>query len=283
MKVLITGSTGFVGRYIVSSLKEKYKLILPVRNLTKARNILGEHKNILYRKFTENLYKTVLEVKPDAIINLLGILNESKDETFEKVHVRYVKELINGAIELGFIKFLHMSALGADENSKSRYAKTKALGEKYIMNSGVRYTIFRPSIILGKEQKLFSDLKKFKMLPLLVAPKGRVQPVNIYDVRDAFVSALEKNAKNKVYELCGPKIITYKELFEFALKYLGEKKPVVELPVSFFKFVLPFFSILPEPPFTKDQIYLLEKDNICSGRYKRVLELIDRIRDPFSF
>lgn len=283
MKILITGGTGFVGRYLVSYLKEKYQLFLPVRSIKKATAILGTYPSIEYLPFTNDLYSAVKDTKPDVIINLLGILNETKNETFEKVHIDYTKQLVNAAIEVGFINFIQMSALGADKHSKSRYAKTKAIAEEYVINSGLKYVIFRPSIILGKEQKLFSDLKKLsKIAPFFLAPKGKVQPVHILDVRDAFLSVIEKGIKNKIYQLCGPKIVSYKELFEFALKYVGIRRPVIEVPVSFLKLLVPIFSIFPEPPITKDQVYMLEKDNVC-GSPKDILELNGKIRNPFKF
>ncbi len=283
MKIFITGATGFVGRYLVNTLKEKHQLILPIRNLKKAEAILGTYPSIEYIKFTDNLFSLVKETKPDVIINLLGILVETKENTFEKVHIEYTKQLVNGALEVGFIKFIQMSALGADKNSKSRYAKTKAVAEEYVINSGLKYIIYRPSIIMGKEQKLFGDLKKIsKIAPFFLAPKGKVQPVHILDVRDAFVKGVEKNIQNDIYQLCGPKIVTYRELFQFALKITGINRPVIEVPVSFLSLLTPFLSLLPEPPITKDQIYLLKRDNVCSLEYPGIKELLGKYRDPFK-
>ncbi len=283
MKIFITGATGFVGRYIVNSLKEKHSLVLPVRNLAKAESILGTYPTIEYIKFSENLYFLVKEYKPDIVINLLGILIEKSDETYEKVHVDYTKQLVNGALEVGFIKFLQMSALGADINSKSRYAKTKAIAEDYVKHSGLKYVIFRPSIILGAEQKLFKDLKRFsKFAPFLLAPKGNVQPVHIHDVRDSFLYAVETDTKNEIFELCGPKVVSYRELFQFALRYSGIKRPVFEVPVSLLKFPVFFLSLLPEPPLTKDQLYLLDRDNVCSGLFRGVKNILGRVRNPFD-
>jgi len=283
MKIFITGSYGFIGRYIVHTLKEKHKLILPVRNYKKAIKVLGSHENIKYLTFSEHLEDLVTKSKPDLIINLLGILRENKESTFEKVHVEYTKQLVNGALEAGFVKFIQMSALGADINSKSRYAKTKAQAEMFVKNSGLKYVIFRPSITIGKEQKLFSDLKSLsKISPFFLAPKGKVQPVHIFDVRDALIKAVEENVENEIFELCGNIVISYKQLFEFALSYLGIKKPVIEVPVFVLWFFYPFVSLFPEPPFTKDQLYLLKKDNVCSGNYKGLKHLIGSVRNPFE-
>lgn len=285
MKILMTGSTGFVGRYIANKLCVEYQLYLPVRNMEKAQKVLNCRKNIFLIPFTEHLSVLVEKSKPDIVINLLGILKENKKEgsTFYKVHFEFTKSLVDGAKNAGVKKFIQMSALGADKKSKSEYMKTKALAEEYLIKSGLSYNIFRPSIIMGKEQKLFSDLKRFsKIAPFYIAPKGKVQPVNIYDVRDCFLKVLN-SFDNVIFELCGDKVITYKYLFKFALKYIGVNRPVVEIPRGALLFFIPFFSLFPDPPMTKDQYYMLEKDNICSGKFKGVKDILGSVRDAFLF
>ncbi len=285
MKILLTGSTGFVGRYIVNSLCEEYQLYLPVRNMDKAQKVIKCSKNIILIPFIENLSVLVEKSKPDIVINLLGILKENKKEgsTFYKVHFEFTKELVDGAKRANVKKFIQMSALGADKNSKSMYMKTKAMAEEYLIGSGIKYTIFRPSIIMGKEQKLFEDLKKFSRIALFyIAPRGKVQPINIYDVKDSFLKAVD-DFDNEIFELCGNKIVSYKDLFKFALSYLGIKRPVIELPKEILFFMLPVFSLFPDPPMTKDQYYMLQKDNVCSGNFKGVKEILGSVRDPFLF
>ncbi|WP_457621684.1 complex I NDUFA9 subunit family protein [Persephonella sp.] len=284
MKFVVTGGTGFVGRYIVEELSKEYQVVVPTRNIPKAEQLYGNNKNVKIIYFQEDLDHTVRKYEPDIIINLLGILyeNRKKGITFEKVHFEYTKKLVDAASDIGVKLFIQMSALGADPSSKSRYQRTKGVAEEYIRSSQINYIIHRPSIIMGKEQKLFSDMKKFgKFMPLFLAPEGKVQPVHILDVRDCFLKSL--NERNEIFELCGSKIVSFKELFEFALKYVGYSRPVIQMPNIFFKIMLPFFKILPEPPMTEDQYYMLQKDNVCSGKYRGVRELLGKIRDPFKF
>jgi len=282
VNILITGGTGFIGKNVIEELEKQYHLILPVRNPDKLE---GESPNITVVDFPEELTEVVTRYNPDIIINLLGILNEEpkKGITFEKVHVEYVRQLVEGAKRSGVKKFIQMSALGADENSKSRYARTKAEGERLVINSGIDYVILRPSIILGKGQKLFEDLKKFSVLtPVILAPKGKVQPVHIDDVVKTVKKAVDDdNLKNEIIELCGTRIVSYKELFEFALSYIGRKRIVIEMPAGFFWFMLPVFRLLPEPPVTEDQLYLLEKDNVCSGKHKTQKDILGQVKVAF--
>ena len=281
MRILLTGSTGFVGSYILDSLEGRYELILPVRNKEKLKK---EIPNATITSFKEPLSDIVIKYQPDIVINTLGILIESKNITFEKVHVEYVRQLVEGSVKSSVKKFIHISALGADKNSKSRYAKTKAEAEEIIMSSGLNYLILRPSIILGKGQKLFDDLRKLSLIaPLLFAPKGKVQPVHIDDVVDVVLKGVENGLDNEIIELCGNRIVSYKELFQFALGYIGRKRPVFEIPISVLQIMVPFMQILPEPPVTQDQIYLLEKDNVCTGKLKTQKDILGSVRNPFKF
>ena len=281
MKILLTGSTGFVGSYILDSLEGRYDLILPVRNREKVKK---EIPNATIVKFEEPLSQIVTKYQPDIVINTLGILIENKEVTFEKVHVEYVRQLVEGSVKSSVKKFIHISALGADKNSKSRYAQTKAKAEELIISSGLDYLILRPSIILGKGQKLFDDLNKLsKIAPFILAPKGKVQPVNIYDIVDVVIKGIENGLNHEIIELCGNRITSYKELFQFALGYIGRKRPVIEVPVSILQVMVPFMQILPEPPVTQDQIYLLEKDNICTGKFKTQKDILGSVRNPFKF
>ncbi len=279
MKILITGGTGFVGRYVVDEIEKEHSVIIPTRNPAK----IPESDRVYTIPFSEELNVIVNQTKPDMIINCLGILTEEGSQTFEKVHVEYVKKLLQGAKEIGLKKFIHISALGADINSKSRYARTKAEGEQIIKDSGIDYNILRPSIILGKGQKLFEDLKKFsKLTPVIFAPEGNVQPVHVLDVVDMIRKGIEdEKLKNIVVELCGNRIISYKELFEFALSHIGKKRIVIQMPSSFFWFMLPVFRLFPEPPITEDQLYLLEKDNVCSGNFPTQKSILGKVRNPF--
>jgi NADH dehydrogenase len=285
MKILITGSTGFVGRYIANKLSKKYELILPVRNFKKAEKIIHINEKIKLIQFSEDLDRIVIKENPDIVINLLGILKEDRENgvTFEKVHYTFTEKLVNGAVKAGVKHFIQMSALGADINSKSRYLKTKAAAEKYLKSSNLKYSIFRPSIIIGKEQLLFEEFKKFsKIAPFFLSPKGKVQPVHILDVRDCFVNVVENFKQNNIYELCGKEVITYKKLFEFALEYIGEKKPVIEVSRIFLLPVAILGEYIKNAPLTYDQWLMLEKDNICSGKYEGVKSLLGSVRDAFN-
>lgn len=285
MKIVVYGSSGFVGRYVVDRLKDHYLVLPVVERESVERRYAGIQTIKVVNLDRLNPGRHITEEKPDIVINLIGILKENpgQDITFENVHYGISKNLIDSAKSTKVGKFVQMSALGADINSKSRYSKTKAMAEKYLVESSLDYVIFRPSIIMGKEQRLFNDLKKYsKIAPFFLAPvDARVQPVHVFDVADCFKKAVEEDIKNEVFELCGNRIINFKELFEFALLYTDIHRPVIGVPKKLFLPLIPFFMLLPDPIMTLDQYYMLEKDNVCSKNYRGVKDLLGKVRDAF--
>lgn len=285
MRILITGSTGFVGLHLLEKISKNknFQVIVPVRNKNKLKNLYN-NPSIEILPFDEDLEKIVIQSNPDIVINLLGILTEipEKNETFEKINFEFTKRLVDGSKKSNVSLFVQMSALGADLNSKSRYKKTKALAEKYIMESRLAYFIFRPSIILGKGQKLFEEFKFLsKFTPIILAPKGKVQPVHIKDVVESFIKVLNFNEKNQIFELCGKSIVSYKDLFEFTLKLLNINRPVLEVNRNLL-FPISLIGSIFGKPLTLDQWYMLEKDNICFENYKGVYDILKKVRGAFD-
>lgn len=286
MKIVIYGSSGFVGRYVVEALKD-HNLILPLRGLEKREKMFSSPERLRFVPLnTESVGDVITQYRPEVVVNLVGILKESpeKDITFEKVHFEFSRELIDAAKKSGVVKFVQMSALGADIKARSRYLKTKAMAEEYLINSGLSYIIFRPSIILGREQRLFGDIKRYaKIAPFFLAPvDAKVQPVHVLDVADSFKRVVEDDSiKNQIFELCGNRMINFKELFEFGLLFTDINRAVIGVPKKFFLPLLPFFSILSDPIMTFDQYYMLDRDNVCSKKFNGVRDLLGKARDAF--
>ncbi|MCX7738538.1 MAG: complex I NDUFA9 subunit family protein [Hydrogenothermaceae bacterium] len=286
MKIVIYGASGFIGSYVVNALKG-HELVVPLRNLEKKERPFKQLESIKFTSFNQKRPgNTILEEKPDVVINLIGILREDIDNgiTFENVHFQLSKDLIDVSKEASILKFIQMSALGADLNARSIYLKTKAMAEEYLISSGLNYIIFRPSIVMGREQRLFNDLKKYsKIAPFFLAPiDAKVQPVHVLDVAESFKKAVEDDGiKNQIFELCGNRVINFKELFEFGLLYTDVNRIVVGVPKKLFLPLLPFFYILPEPVMTVDQYYMMDKDNVCSKKMKGIKDLLGKVRDAF--
>ena len=224
MKIYIT-SGGFVGNY----LKEKFK-----------------------KHLTDEIEKA------DIVINTIGILKEDK-HTYEESHINIVKHLIP---KVKNKKFIHISALGSKLNHPSRYKHTKAVAENLIKENLQNYAIIKPSIILGSGQKLYEDLKKFKNIPLIFAPKMNIQPVKIEKLGDLIEDIIKKDLTGE-FELCGDKIISMKELFKEVFKTYDKDPIILEMPKAFFGFMLPILNIA--GILSKDE-YLMIEDNICEEK-----------------
>ncbi|MCS7203373.1 MAG: NAD-dependent epimerase/dehydratase family protein [Thermodesulfovibrio sp.] len=278
-KLLITGSTGFVGRYVVNAaLKKGLEIYLLVRNPSKAKVLYGQSVRIyVVEDFTDknNLLKILKEIDPEYVIHLIGIIqeNRSKGVTFEKVHYEYSKQLYDLLKDFSPKKVVHMSALGVDEKAPSQYHITKLKAEKKLIESGLPYVILRPSFIIGPEQLLFIKLKPLlKRTPFLLFPdfgNYSFQPIDVRDVAESFVNALTYE-KNAIFELCGDEKVKFNSLIRDFVKVLGKN-------VLFFPFPKMLLKI-----FAPQQYLMMWRDNICG--YNESLTTEDILgRSPISY
>ncbi len=276
MKVFITGATGFVGRHIVRELLNKgYTVGCSVRDVAKLERLFGD-KVYPYRvdlADKPSLRKVFEEFQPDYLVHLVGILVESKrhGQTFMKVHYLYSKNLYEVSREYGRLKrVVHMSSLGTHKDAPSMYHRTKFMAEEELKRSGLSYTIMRPSLILGPEQKLFYDLWSItKFLRLFALPGGGgylFQPVDVRDIACAFVKALIlEESEGKTYELCGNRRVSFRELLEDIFDYWKRKVLLLPVPKSLmYVGGLVVERLLQPPPFSSDQMLMMWRDNICS-------------------
>lgn len=274
MKVLVTGSTGFVGRYVVRELlKRKYRIICPVRNESKAKALFGEDVTIEWVNFEDvDSIRVVLEEhEPDAVIHLIGILFEikSKGFTFEKVHKEFTENIYKACEGLPVKKFIYMSALGTSPKAPSKYHKTKYEAEIIVKNGELPYTIFRPSLIVGPEQKLFFDMDRIsKFLRIIMLPDAdsyMFQPIDVRDVACAFVTAVfNRETDNKVYELCGPETVTMKDILDRFFNAINRKVLILSAPKNLMYYLGKIAeAFLEPPPFSSDQILMMWRDNVC--------------------
>jgi len=295
-RIAITGATGFVGRYIVKELLSKgFKVYALVRNTGKLKSFFSDKvvgvEVDFYKK--DSIKKALEEIKPDALIHLIGILTEDrrKNVTFYNTHYLIPKNLYEVCEDQGINRVIHMSTLGTHKDAPSEYHKTKYMAEEFLSSSGLKYTIFRPSIILGPEQRLFFDMWKItKFLPVIALPGGGsylFQPVDVRDVTCAFVNSLEKEESvGKVYELCGKERVSFKTLLEDIFSYWNRKVLLIPTP----KVVMYFAgkvveNLLSPPPFSSDQMLMMWRDNVCGLDQDVETEGVKKIcgREPIPY
>jgi len=296
MRVFVTGGTGFVGGYVVRELLRRgHEVHLGVRNPAKARKLFGDSVKVHEVQFIdrESIKSALSEAEPDAIVHLIGILYEIKRKgiTFENIHYMYSLNLYDVAKDLGIKRVLHMSALGTHDDAPSRYHQTKRWAEKHLMDSGLDYTIFRPSMILGPGQRLFADMDKItRIIPVVALPGGgsyRFQPVDVRDVAECFATALDKDeAKGKIYELCGSKTVSFKGLLKSIFSFLSRRVLMIPLPIKLMYYRGRIVETFIEPPpFSSDQMLMMWRENVCGiieGAISDGVKVISG-RDPIPY
>jgi NADH dehydrogenase len=202
----------------------------------------------------------------DWVINLVGVLTESRAVTFQAIHVDAAARVAAAASAAGVERLLHMSAIGADPASDSRYATTKGAGEAAVRSAFPGATILRPSIVFGPEDNFFNRFAGMaRMMPFLPVIEGatRMQPVYAGDVAEAAVAALGSEAAvGKTYELGGPKVWLFVDLLAYILKVTGRDLPLVNMPVALVRLQACLLEMLPGKLLTRDQLKLLSRDNV---------------------
>lgn len=210
----------------------------------------------------------------DAVVNLVGVLYKRGPQTFDSLHIDGARTVAAAAKAAGVKRLIHLSAIGADVDSESDYARSKALGEEAVKGAFDGATILRPSIVFGPEDDFFNRFAALARLsPVLpvIGPNTRFQPVYVADVAKAVTACLADDATvGGSYELGGPDVHTFQELMEMMLAEIGRDRFLVPAPFwaasakAFFleHLRVPFF--LPKPMLTRDQVRLLKHDNVVS-------------------
>src|SRR5206468_9250457 len=206
-------------------------------------------------------------------INLVGILSEGGAQTFEAVQAKGAETVAKIANAAG-ASMVHVSAIGADENSASRYARAKAAGEKAVLAAAPTATILRPSVVFGPEDQFtnrFAALARISpALPLIGGGLTRLQPVYAGDVATAVADAVDgKTKQGAIYELGGPEVLTMREIMEIILRIIERRRMLVSLPFELAKFQALLLQFAPGPlKLTPDQVVLLRSDNVVSQTAK---------------
>jgi NADH dehydrogenase len=211
----------------------------------------------------------------DAAVNLCGILFQS-GQTFEDLQADGAAHVAQAASAAGLGALVHVSALGADTESDSAYAVTKAEGEEAVREAFPKAVILRPSIVFGPEDGFFNKfaaLARFTpALPLIGGGRTRFQPVFVGDVAQAIVTGLSRQ-DGRTYELGGPAVYSFKELLQLILRETGRRRILVPMPFGIAMLKAAFLQILPKPLLTMDQVRLLKKDNVVSPTAPGLAEL----------
>ncbi len=297
MRVAIIGGTGFVGSYLVDALIEAgHEPSLFVRPGSESKVLHADQCRLIAGSLSDqkSIEETVAQC--DAVIYNAGILREYPRQgiSFENIQYRGVVDVVDAAVKAGVKRFLLMSANGISP-PKTPYQDTKCRAEDYVKQSGLTYTIFRPSVIFGDPRgnmeiatQLYEDMIRVPIPAVgfhtgLRPSTGAVMmsPVHVQDVADAFIRSLDNtSAFGKMYELGGPQEISWTGMLERIAKAVGKKKIILPMPISIMQVAATLFDWIPAFPVTRDQLTMLAAGNTASDQILR--PLIDREPIPFD-
>jgi len=269
--VTVFGGSGFLGRHTVRALaRAGWRIKVATRHPGRGFFLrpLGAVGQIDFVKCDVSDAGSVAQAMmgAQAVINLTGILFP-KGQSFEDVQAGGAANIAGAAAAAGVSALVHVSAIGADLESDSAYAVTKAEGEQAVREAFPNAVILRPSIIFGPEDGFFNKFaemaRTFPVLPLVGGGHTRFQPVFVGDVAAAIVASLSRQ-DGRMYELGGPSTYSFKELMQRILRETGRKRALVPLPFALASLNAMFLQLLPNPILTMDQVRLLKKDNVVA-------------------
>jgi uncharacterized protein YbjT (DUF2867 family) len=278
--VVVLGGSGFVGRHVVNRLVDaSHRVVVPTRRRDHARHlILLPTVDVVEADVFDAATLARLATGADVVINLIGILNETRRESFARVHIEFARRVVDACRGAGVRRLLHMSALNADPAGPSRYQRSKGEAEALVVASGLDWTIFEPSVIFGREDRflnLFAKLARYLPVLALAGAQTRFQPVYVADVAECFARAIELPATiRQRYRLCGPGVYTLRELVSFVATLTGDERPVVALGPTLSRLQAAALEKLPGTLMSRDNLASMQRDSVCDCDFPAVFGVI---------
>lgn len=266
-RYLVLGGTGFIGSHLLAALAPSGCGVTVLSRNREQRRAINVLPNV--RTISADVYdRAVLEkhlAGHDAVINLVGILNETGDATFTHAHVDLTASVIAACRHVGVRRIHQMSSLNAGERA-SKYLKTRGEAEAQVRNSGMEWTIYRPSVVFGKGDGLVSRfLKLLKISPVLplAQPHAKIAPAFVGDIASAFTHCFaDRGTIGKIYELYGPDTLELIQIVRMIRDAAGLRRMVMPLPTALGKLQAIAAEMIPSKPFSRDNFKSLEVDSV---------------------
>ena len=279
---VVFGGAGFIGRQVVQRLARlDYVVRVVGRNPEAARPLMTQGLVGQVVPLAADLRQDAVIGRAvagaDVVVNLIGILAESRAGDFQRLHGELPGRIGAAAAAAGVRRLVQISAIGADPASPSAYARSKAAGEASLRAAFPQAVILRPSIVFGPEDHFFNRFAGMaRMLPFMpvVCGNTRFQPVYVGDVADAVLAATTRaDVEGQTYELGGPEVVSFRELMAMILDITGRRKRLVEMPDGLVRLQARLGEHLPGKPLTRDQLAQLQRDNVVAPGAKGLAEL----------
>jgi NADH dehydrogenase len=266
----VFGGSGFIGRYVVQRLAAQDYVVRVATRDTAGANFLQTQGRVgqivpLAASVTDEAAVARAVDGAQVVVNLVGILFERRSGDFFRIQGEAPGRVARAAASAGAQAMIHLSAIGADSESPSLYARSKAAGEEAVRLAFPAATILRPSVVFGPEDGFFNRFAGMAALPFMPVVSGdtRFQPVYVGDVADAVAAAIARpEARGRTFELGGPRVMTMREVLRYVLEVTRRRRPLIDMPMGLMNVQAGLLGRLPNPPITRDQLLLLGRDNV---------------------
>jgi NADH dehydrogenase len=265
----VIGGSGFLGRYIVKRLAAQGHIVrVAVRDPVRAQFLkpmgrVGQVVPLFANITSDGTLARAIE-GAEIVINLVGILAERKAGDFTRLQAEGAGRIARLAKDFAVRHLVHVSAIGADQASPASYARSKAEGERLVQENFPQAVILRPSLVFGPEDQFFNRFASLALVsPVMPVISGgsKFQPVYVGDVADAAMAAVARpDAAGKIYELGGPKIMTFREILGWILAQIQRNRPLVPMPPA----AAELMARIPFSGLTHDQLLMLARDNVAN-------------------
>lgn len=292
--ILIIGGNGFLGRFVTRELcKTRAKIIIAARHVADAYDLQpsGDVGQITFKNLDAKDADALEELikKSTIVINLVGILFETRRQKFKDIHHKLPEKIAMLCKKHKIKKFIHISANNANKDLTSLYAKSKFAGENAVLHHFPKATILRPNVIFGEGDDFLNKFKTlstfFPFLPLIGGGHTMFQPVYVCDVAKLIVAVVtDENNKGQgeVLEVAGPDRMKFKCILKLILTTLNRKRMLIPLPFWWAKVKAFFLEFMPNPIFTRDQVELLKKDHILLSNQDNALDTFKISKTPLK-
>lgn len=264
----VFGGTGYLGRSVVRKLVETGARVRIAVRRPRAELFQGAGHAIEHVRadITDQASVAVAVRGAAGVINAVSLYVESGAATFSAVHVDGARNVAEKSAAVG-ARLVHVSGIGSDPDSVSRYVAARAQGEEVVSTAAPGAVIIRPSVLFGCDDVFLDSLCRLvrflPVIPLFGSGRTRLQPVNVADVAGAAARlVMAEPGRCKIYELGGPRIYTYRELLQTIASHIGRRRLFVSVPFPVWKMIAAACTLLPDPPLTRDQVVLMSRDNV---------------------
>jgi uncharacterized protein YbjT (DUF2867 family) len=273
--VCVLGGSGFVGRHVCHQLVTRgYRVTVPTRDRERAKQDLIPLPTADVITADVHDPDTLMRLMRGcgAVVNLVGVLHDGRGKaSFEQAHVGLARKVVDACRRTGIRRLLHMSALNADPGAPSAYLRSKGEAEGIVRLSGLDFTIFRPSVIFGREDRflnLFAKLQQLFPVLFLAMPRARFQPVFVEDVAMAYAESLTRlESFGAAYDLVGPKVYELRQLVKYVGELTGHRRPVIGLGPRLSYLQAYAMELLPGKLMTRDNVRSMQLDSVSGNLF----------------